>query len=147
MQVNKTLSIILLAIIFVSGCATVPMASNAKDTAKKAFNAPPSNKAGLYVYRNSNFGGALKKNVYLDGKFIGESAPMTYFYRDILPGMHKVSTESEFSNNDLNLNAQGGKNYFIRQYIKMGLFVGGANLELKTEEQGKKGVLETKLAQ
>ncbi len=44
------------------------------------------------------------------------------------------------------LTAECGKNYFIRQYIKFGVFVGGANLELVTEDEGKKGVLECKLA-
>ncbi len=71
---------------------------------------------------------------------------MTYFYKLVSPGEHKLSTESEFGNNDLVLNTETGKNYFIRQYIKMGLFVGGANLELVSEPDGKKGVLECKLA-
>jgi len=39
-----------------------------------------------------------------------------------------------------------GMNYFVRQYIKMGVFVGGANLELVPEEEGKKGVSECNLA-
>ena len=143
---NKIFSLALLVMLFLSGCATVPMASTDKDAAKKAFKAPPANKAGLYVYRNSSFGGALKKNIYIDGKLIGESAPKTYFYRDIMPGMRKLSTESEFSDNSLSLNAQAGKNYFVRQYIKMGVFVGGANLQLMSEAEGKKGVLQSKLA-
>ena len=33
-------------------------------------------------------------------------------------------------------------NYFIRQYIKFGLFVGGAGLELVDEEEGEKEVSE-----
>jgi len=147
MRSSKILLLIFIALMFMSGCATVPMAPAAMDAAKKSFKTPPSNKAGLYVYRNSNFGAALKKDIFLDGVKIGESAPMTYFYRDILPGLHTVSTESEFGNNGLKLNAKGGKNYFIRQYIKMGVFVGGANLALMSEDKGKKGVLQTKLAQ
>jgi hypothetical protein len=71
---------------------------------------------------------------------------MTYFYKEVQSGGHILSTESEFSNNDLLLDAEAGRNYFVRQYIKMGLFVGGANLELVSEEEGKKGVLECKLA-
>ncbi len=147
MHTKKLLSFTLVAFIFLSGCATVPMASGDRDIARKSFNAPPPNKSGLYVYRNSSFGGALKKNVYLDGQFIGESAPKTYFYRDIVPGQHKISTESEFSDNALNINTEAGKNYYVRQYIKMGLFVGGANLELKSEAEGQNGVLECGLAQ
>lgn len=34
----------------------------------------------------------------------------------------------------------------LRQYIKIGLFVGGANLEIVSEEEGKKGVSKCKLA-
>lgn len=131
---------------YLTGCATVPMASVEDDRIKKEFTAPSQNSAGLYIYRNSTFGGALKKTISIDGKVIGESAPMTYFYRDIKPGTHSLSTESEFSDNTLTLNADGGKNYFIRQYIRFGVFVGGANLELVSEEEGKEGVRECELA-
>ena len=102
--------------------------------------------AGVYVYRNSFVGQALKKNVYLDGKFLGESANKTYFHKPVQPGEHTVSTESEFSDNALKFIAEAGRNHFIRQYIKMGVFVGGANLELVDEEEGRSGVLSSRLA-
>ena len=142
-------SLIILSIVissFLTGCATVPLASVEEDTARKTFTPPPQGTAGLYIYRNSAFGGALKKSLYIDGELLGESAPMTYFYKEISPGEHRLSTESEFSNNDLLVDTEGGRNYFVRQYIKMGLFVGGANLEIVSEEEGRKGVLECKLA-
>ena len=131
---------------FITGCATVPLAPDEEDDARKTFASPPQGTAGLYIYRNSTFGGALKKSLYIDGEFIGESAPMTYFYEEISPGEHRLSTESEFSDNDLIVNTDGGQNYYVRQYIKMGLFVGGANLEIVSEEEGQKGVLECELA-
>jgi len=59
---------------------------------------------------------------------------------------HKISTESEFSPNDLLVKTDGGKNYFVRQYIKMGVFVGGAGLELVNVEEGKKEVATLSLA-
>lgn len=65
---------------------------------------------------------------------------MTYFYRAIKPGVHNLSTESEFGDNTLTLEVIGGENYFVRQYIKMGVFVGGANLELVSEEEGKESI-------
>lgn len=122
------------------------MASPEEDKAKKEFAAPSTEMGGLYIFRNSNFGGALKKSVYLDGKLVGETAPMTYFYKEVDAGKHTLSTESEFSNNDLILEVKSGLNYFIRQFIKFGVFVGGAGLEVVSEEEGKKGVLESKLA-
>lgn len=129
-----------------TGCATVPMASITDDAVRKEFSLPSQGMVGLYIYRNSNFGGAMKKSLYIDGELIGESAPMTYFYEEVQPGEHKLSTESEFSNNDLILQTESGRNYFVRQYMKFGVFVGGANLELVSEEEGKKGILECKLA-
>ncbi len=144
---KKTL--LVLSLVFASvlaGCATVPMAPVEDDTARKTFSPPPQGASGLYVYRNSTFGGALVKSIYIDGELIGKSAPMTYFYQEVTPGEHVLSTQSEFSNNDLALDMEAGRNYFVRQYIKMGVFVGGANLELVSEEEGMEGVLECKLA-
>jgi hypothetical protein len=51
-----------------------------------------------------------------------------------------VNTESEFSPNTLELMFEAGKNYFIRQYIKIGVFVGGAGLEQMPEVEGKENV-------
>jgi hypothetical protein len=138
--------LLLVATFYLCGCASVPMAPVEEDVARKEFSAPTPGTAGLYIYRNSNLGGALKKSVYIDGELIGETGPMTYFYKEVQAGKRQLSTESEFSDNDLILDAQNGQNYFIRQYIKIGLFVGGANLEQVSEEVGKAGVLECKLA-
>ena len=129
-----------------SGCASVPMGSKEQDAVLKTFPAPPTDSAGLYVYRNSFVGQALKKTIYVDGTYVGESANKTFFYKTLPPGNHKISTESEFSNNDLSLDVESGKNYFVRQFIKMGVFVGGAGLELISEAEGKKDILKCKLA-
>ena len=83
----------------------------------------------------------------VDDKCIGQSAPDVFFYEDVKGNQeHKISTESEFSPNNLLVKAESGKNYFIRQYIKMGVFVGGADLELMQEEEGKKAVSELEMA-
>jgi len=113
----------------------------------KSFNLPSEGNAGLYIYRDSILGAALKKDIWVDDKCIGESAPKVFFYEDVKGNQeHKISTESEFSPNDLLLKTESGKNYFIRQYIKIGAFVGGANLELMQEEEGKKAVSELDMA-
>lgn len=121
-----------------TGCASVNMAPQEASAKAKQFAAPGANNAGVYVYRNSSFGGALKKDIWIDGKCIGESAPHVFFYTEVEGGKtHKIDTESEFSPNALEMMFEAGKNYFIRQYIKMGVFAGGAGVELVTEEQGK----------
>ena len=123
------------------------MESTEKSDQAKKFAAPTNGNAGLYVYRSGAFGAALKKDVYINDKCIGETAPNVFFYNEVAGNAeHKVSTESEFSPNDLMVKAAPGKNYFIQQYIKMGVFVGGAGLELVDEEKGKEEVAKLQLA-
>ena len=133
--------------VLMSGCASVPMAPKEADAAFKTFSAPTQDKAALYIYRNSFVGQALKKTVTLDGAVIGETANKVYFYKEIAPGEHTLATESEFSDNTLTFNAAAGKTYFAEQYIKLGVFVGGAGLRMIDEEAGKKAVSECSLAQ
>jgi len=135
-----------LSVALLSGCASVPMESADKDQALKQFPAPADNQAGLYIFRDSNFGASLKKAVKIDGQVIGETAPKTYFYRTLTPGPHVLATESEFGDNTLNIEAVAGKNHYVRQSIKMGVFVGGAKLTEVSEFEGQQAVRNTQLA-
>jgi hypothetical protein len=135
-----------LGVALLSGCASVPMESAEKDQALKAFPTPPENQAGLYIFRDSALGPVLKKTVKIDNQVVGETATNTYFYRTVSPGPHILATESEFSDNTINLNAEAGKNHYVRQSIKFGVFVGGAKLEEVSEAEGQKGVASTELA-
>ena len=147
-KIMKIATLFILATSLVlTGCASVGMAPKEDSAKAKAFSAPSANNAGLYVYRNSFVGKALKKDIWIDGKCIGESAPDVFFYTEVAGGAtHKIDTESEFSPNVLSLAVDAGKNYFVRQYIKMGVFVGGAGLEQVSEEQGKADVTKLELA-
>lgn len=144
----KIFSVVIFAsTLIVSGCASVEMASQQESMKAKDFNKPNQGKAGLYVYRNSFGGKSLKKDVWVDGKCLGETANKVFFYTEVDGGKrHKIETESEFSPNSLELMMDTGKNYFVRQVIKMGAFVGGADLELVTDEQGKKHISKLKMA-
>lgn len=138
--------LVMAACAILTGCASVPMASKEQDAALKQFPQPSADKAGLYVYRNTFGGQALKKTLSIDDSVIGETANKTFFYREITSGAHKLSTESEFSDNSTTFQADAGKNYFAEQYIKIGVFVGGAGIKMVSEEEGKKQVLECGLA-
>ena len=145
----KIVSVIALAAtLLMAGCASVDMASKADSAKAKEFNPPSQGNAGIYVYRDSFVGKALKKDVWIDGNCIGESAPDVFFYKEVAGGQnHKIDTESEFSPNTLEIMFEAGKNYFIRQFIKLGVFVGGAGLEQVPEEQGKTAVSKLEMAQ
>ena len=134
-------------LVIVSGCASVPLETAQINKVAKQFDPPSDGKAGLYIYRNTFYGGAAYTDVMVDGYCIGSSAPYVFFYEEVEGDKsHKVSTESEFSPNDLIVKVKSGMHYFIRQYIKFGVFVGGAGLELVDEEKGKKEVSELDMA-
>lgn len=145
---NKFAAIVVIATALISGCASVPMESKEASIKAKQFNPLTEGRSGLYVYRDSFVGKALKKDVWIDGKCIGETAPDVFFYKEVKGGQqHTISTESEFSPNLLTIDTLAGTNYFIRQYIKLGVFVGGAGLELVDAEVGKNAVMKLELAQ
>ncbi|MDC9614789.1 DUF2846 domain-containing protein [Xenorhabdus khoisanae] len=133
------LSVCLFSALLLSGCASVPLATEQDSAEAKNFSDPEKGRSGLYIYRDSFVGKSLKKDIYVDGKCIGETADKTFFYTQVSGDQnHKISTESEFSPNDLLIFTESGKNYFIRQYIKMGVFVGGAGLSVSPEDEGKR---------
>lgn len=142
----KKFAVSMIVIALLSGCASVKMEPKEASDKAKQFAAPQAGMAGIYVYRDSFVGKALKKDVWLNGKCIGESAPDTFFYTVAAPGKHTLSTESEFSPNDLAIMVEAGKNYFYRQFIKFGLVKGGADLEAMPDEQGKAAVAKLELA-
>ncbi|MBV6820877.1 DUF2846 domain-containing protein [Rahnella sp. PD12R] len=142
MNTKKILvSVSLLGALLLSGCASVPLATQQESAQAKSFPVPEQNMSGLYIYRDSFVGKALKKDIYVDGKCIGETADKVFFYTQVSGGQnHKISTESEFSPNDLTIFTEPGRNYFVRQYVKMGVFVGGAGLSESAESEGKRVV-------
>ncbi len=125
-----------------SGCASVAMSDKVESDRAKEFAVPAEGHVGLYVFRKDTVGGAaLKKDIRIDGKCLGETAKGVFFFEDLLGNRDvTISTESEFSPNILVLKLESGKNYFVNQYIKLGVFVGGADLKLESEEEGKKQV-------
>ena len=137
----------LVAVALLAGCASVSMESKEKSDNAKKFAPPSPGTAGIYIFRSGSFGGALKKDLWINGKCIGETAPNVFFYDEVKADAdHTVSTESEFSPNDLVVKAVAGVNYFIRQFMKMGVFVGGAGLEMVSEDEGKKEIAKLELA-
>jgi hypothetical protein len=142
---RKIISIVgILTIGLLAGCASVPMASLQQDTEAKAFTTVPG-KANIYVYRNESFGSAVKMPLTLDGKIAGQSGPKTYFKWSVDPGQHEIASITE-NTSRLTLNTDAGKNYFVWQEVKMGMWTAQSQLHEVTEEEGRKGVLECKLA-
>jgi hypothetical protein len=131
-----------------TGCASVNMAPDQQSLAAKQFKAPEEGMAGVYVFRkDTSFGAAIKKDIWINDDCIGESAKGVFFYHQVEGDEeHVLATESEFSPNTLTLLTEPGRNYFVEQYLKMGVFVGGANLEVVNEQEGMKEVARLDMA-
>lgn len=130
-------------ILLLTGCATVPMAPIDIDAKAKAFS-PEPNKASLYVYRNENYGAALRMRVLVNGKLLGKTAAQTYFRLNVMPGKYTIESSTE-NVSSLALSVEAGKNYFVWQEVKMGTWSGKSRLQQVDENTGRAGVMESKL--
>ena len=64
-----------------SGCASVNMANPEESAQAQEFRAPAEGMSGLYVYRDSTLGGALKKDIWVDGECLGETVRGVFFIK------------------------------------------------------------------
>jgi len=126
-----------------TGCASVPMATPEQDSAAKSF-AVKADKANVYVYRNESFGGAVKMPVLANGKSVGDTVAKTFIKLEVAPGTHTLVSKSE-NDAELKLDTVAGKNYFVWQEVKMGVWAARSKLNLVDEATGKEGVAECKL--
>ena len=130
-------------VLLLSGCASVPLAPLDQDTKAKDFS-PIPNKASLYIYRNESFGAAIPMTVSVNGKALGQTAAQTYFRLNLTPGKYNVESHAENVSN-LPLATEAGKNYFVWQEVKMGMWMARSLLQQTDEATGRAGVMESKL--
>jgi hypothetical protein len=128
-----------------TGCASVNMGDAKQDAAAKTFTAP-RDKAGIYVYRNETMGAAVKMDVGVDGQPIGQTVANTFLYKEVAPGKRTITSKAE-NTETLEIDAKPGVLYYVWQEVKMGILYARNKLHLVDESTGKKGVLETKLAE
>lgn len=126
------------------GCASVNMGDAKQDASAKKFAAPKDNTA-VYIYRNESIGAAVKMDVELDGKPIGQTAAKTFLYKEVAPGKHTLISKAE-NTDSLEIDAKPGALLYIWQEVKMGVLYARTKLHLVDATQGQKGVLETQLA-
>ena len=145
----KKIGMLVLFSTLAAGCASVPLETAQINKVAKQFDPPSDGKAGLYIYRNTFYGGAAHTDVMVDGYCIGSSAPYVFLYEEVEGDKsYKVSTkfpweESPDPDNDLLIKVKSGMNYFFQQYLRM---IGGTGVDLVDEEQGKEEVSKLDMA-
>lgn len=128
--------------LIIVGCASVPLETVSTSNEALEFKSPTEGMAGVYIYRNTSFTGALKDNVWIDGECVGETAPFVFFYTEVKPGIRIVATESVISPNKISVEMDAGRLYFIDQdYWQQ-----RTTLNLVSEARGKKAVSKLKMA-
>ena len=83
-----------IAIVFLAGCASVPMAPPEEDAAAKEFSTHPD-KASIFVFRNESMGGAVSMDITLNGEAMGKSGPKTFFHWLVDPGRYEIVSTAE----------------------------------------------------
>jgi uncharacterized protein DUF2846 len=134
-------------LLFLAGCASVPMAGPERDYAAKEFARPSKGKAALYVFRNGSNGGAVKMSLELDGAPLGETGAKTFHWLTIKPGKHTLVGKAE-NESVVEFTAVSGQNVFVRQDVpKMGLLSAGNQLDVVDEQTGRAGVAQCEMAE
>lgn len=133
----------LASILLLTGCASVPMAPLDQDAKAKDF-LPAPNRASLYIYRNESIGAAIPMTVSVNGKALGQTAAQTYFRLNIMPGKYNLESHAE-NVSSFSLLVEAGKNYFVWQEVKMGMWMARSLLQQVDEATGRAGVTESKL--
>lgn len=132
----------LLAMSFSWGCAQVQLAAPELDDAAKKF-AVTQGKSNVYIYRNETMGAAVRMPLTLNGRLVAETGPNTYALLVVDSGKHTLVSKTE-NDSSLSLEVLPGRNYFVWQEVKMGLFAARSLLQLVDEEKGRAGVAECK---
>lgn len=127
------------------GCASVPRASADRDAVVKRFEVAPG-KANLYVFRDETYGGSWAASVLVDGRLVGDTVHHTFVFAQIEPGPHKIMSKAE-NDSDLAFTAEAGRNHFVFQEMKMGVWRARATLHLVDEQRGRSGVNACELIQ
>ena len=132
-------------LLMMTGCATVSMMASDDDARAKTFAVKPG-KANIYLYRHETFGAAIKMPVSVNGRMAGQTASKTYFLWEVDPGTYDISSHTE-NTSTIKLIVEAGKNYFVWQEVKMGLFMARSELQQVDDESGRRAVAECNRAE
>ena len=123
----KTLRLILgcMLALSLSACA-----SGVKFTDMKPSLVPPTQEVGrIFFYRPVTVGAALKPDILVNGKVVGESVAWGFFHIDRPPGNYEVITSTEVERK-VSFVLEKGQTRYIRFSVSMGFMVGHVYGEL-----------------
>lgn len=131
-------------LLLTASCVSVPMTTPEADQEAKTFQAP-KDKSRIYIFRDENFGSAIKVPVLVDAALVGQSAPKSFFVIDVEPGQHQVRCLAE-KDSSLSIKTKKGAPSYIWQEMKMGMWTARCELHEVAEIDAQKRIRECKRA-
>lgn len=143
----KWLFPILILVYFAASCASTSKAPESKSEEAKKFDAP-AGKGVVYLYRPGRaYGAAIQTQIKVNGRDAGGTGPGTFFRWELEPGTYTFSCFTPESSAVIELDVKAGKQYFLRQDIRMGISTGRVTLNEVDEATGQEAVKNFKLLQ
>ncbi len=118
-------------VLLLAGCASGPKYTEVAGS----FSTPSPELGRIFIYRTTALGGAVQPAVKLNGEVVGKAVPRGFFYVDVEPGNHKITTSTEVDRT-LSLVVDKGQTRHVRLNISIGFFVGHVYPELVDNEVG-----------
>ena len=125
------------SIFILGGCATGML----YDEAAQTIPTLASDKGRIYIYRTTTFGTAVQPAVNVNGREEGKAKPGGFFFVDLEPGTHSVSTGQGAQ---ITLILTANEELYIRLEMKMGLFVGTVQPVLVDNSTGESEIRKTR---
>lgn len=137
--------LLLLALAFLSACASTSKAPESKSVEAKTFEAP-SDRGTVFLYRTGRaVGAAGQLMVQVNSVNAGGTGPGTFFRWDLKPGSYTFSSSTGESSAVVQVDVKAGEIYFIRQDARLGLDSGRVTLREVDDRKGKNEVKNLKL--
>jgi len=99
----------------------------------------------VYILRPSVVGFALNFRVFCNGQGIGFTKGKTFIYTVLEPGEHVITNKAE-NKDEISINTEPNKTYFIKQAVKTGALTMGADLVPLNETEGRRTLMKCKLS-
>lgn len=130
MKIFSKRLILLLAVIFITSCASGPGFDEFKSTIPDL--SPDTGR--VYIYRISTLGALIQPDVMLNGEKIGDAEPQGFFYVDRPAGSYEIMTSTEVDRK-LSFTLENNQTRYIRLRVNLGFFVGHVYPELVEEQE------------
>ncbi|HSN42135.1 MAG TPA: hypothetical protein VLT92_18320 [Burkholderiales bacterium] len=112
---NLQALLVFLLLILVAGCASTPQASSQRDADARQFRSHPATSA-IYVYRTDRNVEDSDSDLYIDGRLIGATLPLSFFRVDVNPGMHALNGMGQ-DQGALKMETRPGQIYFVELQV------------------------------